>query len=1078
MKKTTQLKQPQATLVSCVARQRKSPWGYGLLGAMLVLPLTGEAQLSLPTEPMFVGSAMDPNIMLLLDSSGSMQHVVPGAPYVESATYDGLTCPSGMQLSTSSSIALKVSASGYPYFSRGGTDYDFGVTSTGTGNTGKTKQCFNPTLLYTADLATNLDGAGNAKYTGHYLNWYFGSQKDVSDTYYGFGVGAKNKAGQQRRVEITKAAATTLVDSMANVNLGLSKYNGGSGAQILNLCNDIDAGTQRTDVKAQINAITASGTTPLATALHQIGRYFVGHSGTSTDADLDKFGATEFKQYNGNLTIKTTAYMHNTVFNTTPAYRTGLTPTGESPIAYSCQSNFAVLLTDGLPNGDDIGSSNPLYNYNNTDSEDLDDVAKALYETDLRPDIKGKTNVRTYTIGLADPILLANTLLGDTAAAGGGLKYTAKDATELKKAFDSVMSSIRQQIGSNSSASFSSGLIESGTQIFFSQFNTADWSGNLFSDKLSESGAVWNAAAQLKAKSPSSRLILTYNGGGVPFTWDKISTTQQSDLRTKPDGSAGDDASGQARLNFIRGDSTNEGTTFRTRTSVLGDIVHSSPIYVGEPEIDWPLAGYVDFKKSNASRKGVVYVGANDGMLHAFDAKDGAELFAYIPGNLSSTDAKAGLHYLTDPAYAHRFYVDLTPTVSDAQIGSDWRTVLIGGQRSGGRGLFALDITDPSTFSAANAANMVLWEFTHADDADLGYTYSQPIVGKTNYEGKWAVFVGNGYNSTAHKADLFIIFLDGSGYVKIEAPVSGASASAPNGLSSPAVIDNNGDTIADTVYAGDLHGNLWAFDVSDKDKSNWKVRHGSNPLFKSSAETPITSAPQVVELNCKKTGMCEKHNLVIFGTGRYLTETDKASTSTQRLLGVIDRNSDTTGNITLDNLVQQTVTPDTVDGASVRYLSANPVNWSAAGTKGWYFNMYDSGERIIVDPFIRGEIAYFNTMKPIVGICTSESNNWFMGVDWATGGRPADAVFDRTKNKIVDINDAITVDSTKIQISGMKTGGGNTACIGDKCFTPPIDSEDSAKKPTDITLDKLGVTQIQKLGGLAKKRMSWQELLQ
>ncbi len=1080
MKQTMQSIHTQARPVTDASRHRTSPWRYRLFGALMTLPLAGQAQLSLPAEPLFIGSAMDPNIMLLLDSSGSMQHVVPSAPYNESATYDGLACPGGMQLSASSSIDIKVHSSGYPYFTYGGTNYDFGVTSTGTGNTSKTMKCFNPTALYTADLATNLDGAGNAQYTGHYLNWYFGSQKDASDTYYGFGVGAKNKAGQQRRIEITKTAATALVDSMANVNLGLSKYNGGSGAQILNLCSDIDAGTQRADVKAQVNAITASGTTPLAASLHQIGRYFVGHSGASTSSTTEVFGAISAKQYDGILTIKTTDYDEDAVFDTNPAYRTGLSPTGESPIAYSCQNNFAVLLTDGLPNGGELGGTNPLNGYNNADSYDLDDIAKALYEADLRPDVYGKTNLRTYTIGLADPVLLKDPLLENTATAGGGVAYTAKDAAGLKKAFDNVLASIMQQKGSNSSASFSSAMIESGTQIFFSQFNTADWSGNLFSYTLSTAALAWtkDAATQLNEKTASSRVILTHNADGVSFHWDNLSTSQKNDLRTKPDGSAGDDASGQARLNFIRGDRANEGTTYRKRTSVLGDIIHSTPIYVGKPEIDWPIAGYADFKKANAAREGIIYVGANDGMLHAFESASGEEVFAYIPGNLYSTDAKAGLHYLTDPAYAHRFYVDLTPSVSDAQLGSDWKTVLIGGQRSGGRGLFALDITDPSTFSETNAANMVLWEFSDTNDSDLGYTYSQPIVGKTNYEGKWAVFVGNGYNSTAHKAALFIIFLDGSGYVKIEAPAAGVSASAPNGLSSPAVIDNNGDAIADAVYAGDLHGNLWAFDVSDKEKSNWKVRHGSNPLFKSSADTPITSAPQVVELNCKKTGMCEKHNLVIFGTGRYLTDADKSSTTTQRMLGVIDRNSDTTGGITLDKLVQQTVTEVTVDSNAVRYLSANAVNWSAAATKGWYFNLPESGERIIVDPFIRGDIAYFNTMRPTVGICTNESTNWFMGVDWATGGRPVDAVFDRTKNKVVDIGDAITVDSTQIHISGMKTGGNNTACIGDKCYTPPIDSEDGAKKPTDITLDRLGVTQIQPLGGLAKKRMSWQELVQ
>ncbi|MEW5755173.1 MAG: PilC/PilY family type IV pilus protein [Pseudomonadota bacterium] len=1089
MKKTTQLTQPSANLPSGVAQRRKSPWGYGLLGTMLVLPLVAEAQLSLPTQPLFLNGGEDPNIMLLLDSSGSMTNIVPTAPYNESEDYPSLACPSGMQLTATSEILLKVSAAGYPYFSHGGTEYDWGVTSSGTGLTGKTKRCFNPTTQYTAALVTDIGGSQRGEYTGHYLNWYFGYRKDASDTTYGFGVGALDKSGQLRRIEITKSAATTLVDGLNNVNLGLAKYNGSTGASILNLCSDIGAGTQRADIKTQIDAISASGATPLAKSLHQIGRYFVGHSGDSTTAASDTFGAISTEQYDGNLTVKTTARDDDTVFNVNPTYRSGLSPTGESPIKYSCQNNFAVLLTDGLPYSDGLSSTHPLKSYNNTDSYDLDDVAKALYEIDLRPDVKGKTNLTTYAIGLADPVLLADPLLKTTAAVGGGEAYTAKDAADLKAAFDAAFNAIQAKKGSGTAVSFSKTADKtSTTKMFASKFDTEKWSGNVRAFNLGETiTPSWDAAALLDAPADAdlNRQIITYDPvtskDGIPFQWTNLSTPQKNDLLTNPDGSlSASTADGQARLAYLRGTTANEGTTLRERDSRLGDIVNSAPIYAGIPEINWALPGYASFKSSKAGRTGVVYVGANDGMLHAFNASTGAEMFAYIPSNLFSTDAKAGLHYLTDRTYNHRFYVDLTPSISDAVLGTEWKTILVGGQGAGGRGLFALDINDPSSFSEAKAADIVLWEFTNAHDSELGYTYSRPVVVKTNNQGRWAVVVGNGYNSNSNEAYLFIIFLDanhkdgwqeGTDYIKIKAPAAGAGPSAPNGLASPAVIDTNGDSIYDRVYAGDLLGNLWAFDISEKDNpSNWKVRHGSNPLYKSSASTPITTAPQIITLDCKKYGVCDKHKLVIFGTGRHLTESDKASTDVQSLIGVIDRESDTTGDITIDKLVQQTITTRTDDlGNQVRLLTANPVDWSSA--KGWYFNLPVSGERIIYNPKIRGDVVLFNTMYPVTGTCLDGSDGWLMAVDWAMGDRPDEAVFDRNGDEIVDEDDGITLsDGTNAHISGIKRGDRDFKCDGDYCY--------GFSKDGEVDLANLRKEKIQDIGGLAKKRISWQELLQ
>ena len=272
----------------------------------------------------------------------------------------------------------------------------------------------------------------------------------------------------------------------------------------------------------------------------------------------------------------------------------------------------------------------------------------------------------------------------------------------------------------------------------------------------------------------------------------------------------------------------------RERGAVLGDLIHSGPVFVGAPESNWPDVApfpgdvgttYKEYQLDQATRPGVIYVGGNDGMLHGFEQSSGDEILGYIPNALYSTGALDGLHYLTDPAYAHRYTVDLTPSVADAYIKSaplgttSWKTILVGGLRGGGRGLFALDVTDPSLFSEAlsNPAKTVMWEFTSTDDADLGHTFSRPSIVPLEGPGnsiRWAAVVGNGYNDLGSgEAKLFVIFLEGgldgtwtSGSDYIEITTEAGDTGNRNGLSTPAVIDSDGDGLADRVYAGDLEG--------------------------------------------------------------------------------------------------------------------------------------------------------------------------------------------------------------------------------------------------------------------------------
>ncbi len=383
---------------------------------------------------------------------------------------------------------------------------------------------------------------------------------------------------------------------------------------------------------------------------------------------------------------------------------------------------------------------------------------------------------------------------------GRGEFISASRAETLVSALKSVLESAIAQSGSASSVAFSSGQSETDGALYFAQFNPNHWSGDLKFYSLKKSGGLlskpfWSAATKLDQKDITNdqRVIITYDRhdtkDGIPFTWEVIEGLGAAGLLYKDLAYSGKDEA-EERLNYLRGERGKEkgekDGKYRKRESRLGDIVHSGPVYVGKPELGWPDTEpfpietdlkYSDFRKKHAkdqsdnAREAMVYVGANDGMLHGFDADTGQEKLAYIPGALYSETETAGLHYLTDQKYNHRYYVDMTPSVADAYIKTEnesnvarsWATLLVGSLGGGGRGIFSLDVTDQGDFSEDKAEDIVLWEFTSEDDPDLGYTYSKPSIVLTNAKSgsnnRWAVIFGNGYKGS-DTAQLFILFIE------------------------------------------------------------------------------------------------------------------------------------------------------------------------------------------------------------------------------------------------------------------------------------------------------------------------------
>ena len=490
---------------------------------------------------------------------------------------------------------------------------------------------------------------------------------------------------------------------------------------------------------------------------------------------------------------------------------------------------------------------------------------------------------------------------------------------------------------------------------------------------------------------------------------------------------------GKARLNYLRGDRSNEGKGwgFRERESLLGDIIHSAAVHIGRPNLNWPSGGLFPsakqshsvFAQSQKDRKPVVVVGANDGMLHVFSASDGKEMMSYLPGNLFSNAKSEGYHYLTHPDYAHRYYVDGTPTVADAYIRSPftttpaWRTVLVGIQGSGGRGLFALDLTDPDRFSEARSAEIPLWEFTDEDDPHLGYTLARPTIAMLP-NGRWAAIVGNGYEHTATgtrtsgQAELFVIFLDGGldrkwteGVDYLRIPTGVGSVARRNGLSTPAVIDTDGDRIADRVYAGDIHGNLWAFDLSSKLMSEWKVANAA-PLFSGADRQPIMAKPEIIRHPQMPMSGNAPNLMIFFGTGQYIVAGDNTTVDTQSFYAVWDKGDH---GLKRSNLVQQVflrtsdgdgrvTDPDRWQELKVDYKKA-----SKEGRYGWFFDLPDRGERVVTDARYRGGLVFFNTLVPSdPRPCAAGGSGWMMSVDALTGGVPVSPAFDFDGSGAID----------------------------------------------------------------------------
>ncbi|SDY52582.1 pilus assembly protein [Nitrosomonas sp. Nm58] len=745
----------------------------------------------------------------------------------------------------------------------------------------------------------------------------------------------------------------------------------------------------------------------------------------------------------------------------------GETPGSNGGTQYVCRQNYHILVTDGywddsfsaVGNSDNTAGNTltnhfpnatpatytytPTLPYSDSSSDTLADIAMHYWKNDLRPNLDNKvpTNVADpafwqhlvhFTVGLGvqgalsslptgsetwpDPIASNAAKIDDlwhAAVNSRGGFFSAQDPAAFASNLSKALSNISSRVSSAAAVTTNTSRLNNGTHIYQAKFNSSDWSGQLFAYELGSNGSLgtilWEASSVLPAHA--SRTIFTHDGTrGLAFTsanFSSLSSSQQNALNTNISGAK--DGLGMSRISWLRGDKTTEvaqGGSFRNRNNgLLGDIVNSDLLFVkvlnfGYDALPSGTAGqaaYAAYVQANASRMPVIYTGANDGMLHAFNAETGVELFSYIP---SAVYPK--LSWLTSPDYTHRYFVDGNTYTGDAYIGAtpSWRTLLLGSLGTGGKSVFALDITDPVNFSASN----VLWEFS---DSDLGFTQGQAKIALLN-NGVWAAIISNGYNSTNDRAYLYIIDLQTGALIKKIA----TNDSTSNGLSSPALVDTNSDRVIDIVYAGDLQGNVWKFDLSHTNSGIWDVAYKSGntklPLFTarnaSNQVQPITSP---LEIGLHPSG----GHLVYFGTGQFIASGDNANADIQTLYGIWDNNESRISATDRSTLQQQTILTETVLPPFERTVSSNLVSW--ATKQGWYLDLLQppgpgaQGERSVIMPQLNFGRIIFTTLIPSSDPCASGGHNWFMLLNAETGGMLAAPQFDTDDSGMLNNQDRL-----------------------------------------------------------------------
>jgi len=728
------------------------------------------------------------------------------------------------------------------------------------------------------------DNGQKGRYQGNYLNW----------VYYHATEAQLATLPTVTRVQVMKLVLCDIVDTSNRLRFGLTVFQNDHGGSIIGKC-----GSNPQSLYAQINGITANAWTP---------------TGESMETILDYFA-----EDGPNAAI-------------------------EQP----CQHNFLIVITDGYPtrdrevssylwdadgDGNDPGSCQSIgapyddESYHCTDH--MDDVAWYMAHNDLRPDLPDTQTVDTYVIGYH----VDAPLLQETATNGGGLYFTARNANELRLSIEWAVQDIIRRISSGSAVAVVSTERGTDDRLFRGKFMPLSWDGYMESYALPyEDGdaPVWEAGEILKHRDTDTRWLFTALGdytydfepGNAGTLWQTMDVPDQETAARLIDWGRGNDVEG-----------------LRDRKGwVLGDIVHSTPVVIGPPAAFHPEPEFMAFAQAQALRERVVYVGANDGMLHAFRAEDGHELWGFVP-----EFALPKFTAMADSFYCHTYSVDQTVTAQDVQVNGIWRTVLVGGSREGGCDLFALDVTYPES-------PQVLWQAKTPD----GMPFPSEAVIATIGNGSM-VLVGSGLDEAGGDAYLHAFDLDTGALL---GSVLLSSTNDRNKATAPRVVDTNLDGTSDLVYIGDLDGSIWRVQLNTSESpAAWSV----SELYRGS--DPITARPAVA--------FGEESALYVYcGTGAYLDDDDMLSAEQNYFLGIIDRHDGNTA--TRNSLVDQTGGYHDIGNGD-----------------GWYLALVNEpGERITEPAVVAAQTVVVTSFAPTLTSCVSGGMSYLYRLRYDDGGQP------------------------------------------------------------------------------------------
>ena len=605
--------------------------------------------------------------------------------------------------------------------------------------------------------------------------------------------------------------------------------------------------------------------------------------------------------------------------------------------------------------------------------------------------------------------------------------YVAADAQKmvdsLTLAFKNILAEMK---GAGGSFASNTTRLESGAMTFQAQFFSGKWGGELLGYNVDPStGAMslaWAASSQFPLWGPTNATAgarQIFHGSGGTLTAFEHGSLTGTPLASES----------KPVIDYLRGDRSSElpGGTLRERRGVLGDIVNSQPVYVGTPnsqlyknKVFTGSSTYAAFVAANtaANRTPAVYVGANDGMLHAFEAATGKEIFAFVPQ--AAMAGMTGSNSYSDPDYQHVYSVDGDLTVADVYFTSagSWKTVLVGSMGRGGRSVFALDVTDPT-------APELLWEIDETDVPELGNVLSQPIIGQIS-NGEWRVFLGNGPNGSGGKSQLIMLDVTNGNDTVVD-----TGAGPKNGLSGVNAWASTSSGFIDTVYAGDLLGNMWKFTGISSSPS-------STQLFDAGSSKPISGTPLVAR------NPATLETWVFFGTGSYLHDDDIANKDVQTWYGLIDKGvlPISAANLRKTDILNEGV----VAGRTVRAIQT----YATPGINGWYMDLKSpvngaEGERMIEPNFFRGLALIGTTRIPeSTDVCSPSGKGFAMAIQPFTGGRLPQTFFDIDGDGSFDSKD--TLGGIPVSGLGYDSSPNNPIFLGDIMYTSLDDGSSDVMK--------------------------------